>query len=109
MISYDKSDPKLTAFWSNMALELFRNVNMLYEQIEAHHADRAPEEGPGAQMAVGTASEATTWGQKTLTVCWQAFCVYSCGFLACYPCKFPSSKCCLLFDTSLTVNSRFTA
>ena len=54
MISYDKSDPELAAFWVDMARELFRNLNALYEQIEAHYADRTIEEGPGAQMAVST-------------------------------------------------------
>lgn len=54
MISYDKSDPELAAFWVDMARELFRNLNALYEQIEAHYADRTLEEGPGAQMAVST-------------------------------------------------------
>ncbi|KAL2255295.1 hypothetical protein VTK26DRAFT_3666 [Humicola hyalothermophila] len=78
MISYDKSDPKLTDFWAKMAHELFRNVYALYEQIETHYAERSPEDGPGAQMA--------------------AFCVYSCGFLACYLCKFPS----LCPDLSIT-------
>ncbi|KAK4043803.1 hypothetical protein C8A01DRAFT_12763 [Parachaetomium inaequale] len=70
MISHDKSDPDLTAFWADMAHKLFWNVNILYEQIETHYADKSPDEGPGAQMA--------------------AFCVYTCGFLACYPCKFPN-------------------
>ncbi|KAK4133360.1 hypothetical protein BT67DRAFT_462911 [Trichocladium antarcticum] len=81
MISYDKSDPELTAFWVDMARELFRNLNVLYEQIEAHYAERSFEDGPGAQMV--------------------AFCVYSCGFLACYPCKFPS----LCPDTVITRNA----
>jgi hypothetical protein len=38
-----------------MAHKLFWNVNVLYDQIETHCADKSPEEGPGAQMAVGTA------------------------------------------------------
>lgn len=54
MISYDKSDPELTAFWVDMARELFRNLNVLYEQIEAHYAERSFEDGPGAQMVVST-------------------------------------------------------
>jgi len=53
MISYDKSDADLTAFWTDMAHKLFWNVGVLYEQIETHYADKSPEEGPGAQMAVG--------------------------------------------------------
>ncbi|KAL2172623.1 hypothetical protein VTG60DRAFT_4742 [Thermothelomyces hinnuleus] len=72
MISRDQSDPELRAFWTEMARKLFWNVSMLYEQIETHYAERSPEDGPGAQMA--------------------AFCFYTCGFLACYPCKFPNSK-----------------
>lgn len=35
-----------------MAHKLFWNVSLLYEQIETHFADKTPEEGPGAQMAV---------------------------------------------------------
>ncbi|KAL2136412.1 hypothetical protein VTI74DRAFT_3846 [Chaetomium olivicolor] len=70
IISHHKSNSDLTAFWTDMAHKLFWNVNALYEQIDTHYADRSPDEGPGAQMA--------------------AFCVYSCGFLACYPCKFPN-------------------
>jgi hypothetical protein len=53
-----------------MAQKLFWNVNILYEQIETHYVDKAPGDGPGAQMA--------------------AFCFYTCGVLACYPCKFPN-------------------
>jgi hypothetical protein len=52
IISHDKSNPDLTAFWDDMAHKLFWNVNMLYEQIETHYADKSPEEGLGAQMAV---------------------------------------------------------
>ncbi|KAK4155157.1 hypothetical protein C8A00DRAFT_42210 [Chaetomidium leptoderma] len=70
IISHDTSDPELTAFWGDMALKLFWNLNTLYDQIETHYSHKSPEEGPGAQMA--------------------AFCVYTCGFLACYPCKFPN-------------------
>jgi len=70
MISHDKSDPELSAFWTDMALKLFLNVNALYEQIKTHYDEKSPEDGPGAQMA--------------------AFCFYTCGILACYPCKFPN-------------------
>jgi hypothetical protein len=52
MLSYDRSDPDLTAFWAQMAHTLFWNVNILYEQIKTQYVDRSPEEGPGAQMAV---------------------------------------------------------
>lgn len=52
MIFHNKSDPKLTAFWANMAHELFKNVYALYEQIETHYVERSPDDGPGAQMAV---------------------------------------------------------
>ncbi|KAK3394123.1 hypothetical protein B0H63DRAFT_36844 [Podospora didyma] len=69
IISHDKSDSTLTPFWARMSLDLFRNVRDLYEQIETQYADRSAEEGMGAQMA--------------------AFCVYSCGFLACYLYKYP--------------------
>lgn len=52
MISRDKSDPELTAFWTDMARKLFWNVSILYEQIETHYAEKSPDDGPGAQMAV---------------------------------------------------------
>ncbi|KAK4125029.1 hypothetical protein N657DRAFT_570301 [Parathielavia appendiculata] len=81
IISHDKSNPDMTAFWGDMARKLFWNVNMLYEQIETHYADKSPEEGLGAQMA--------------------AFCVYTCGFLACYACKFPD----ICPDPSITRNA----
>ncbi|KAK3331041.1 hypothetical protein B0H66DRAFT_466912 [Apodospora peruviana] len=70
MISLDKSDPKLASFWAQMAVELFSNVKALFEQIDTQYVDKSPEEGMGAQMA--------------------AFCVYTCGFLACYLCKYPN-------------------
>ncbi|KAK4194554.1 hypothetical protein QBC40DRAFT_32621 [Triangularia verruculosa] len=69
MINHDTTDATRARFWSDMAQELFRNIKELYEQIEIQYGDRAPDEGPGAQMA--------------------AFCVYTCGFLACYLCKYP--------------------
>ena len=52
IISHDNSNPDLAAYWADMAHRLFWNVNALYEQIEIQYADRSPEEGPGAQMAV---------------------------------------------------------
>ncbi|ORY67603.1 fungal-specific transcription factor domain-containing protein [Pseudomassariella vexata] len=53
-----------------MAGELFENVRQLYEQVDAQfNDDRTAEERVGSQMA--------------------AFCVYSCGLLATYLCKFP--------------------
>lgn len=52
MISRDQADPELRAFWTEMAQKLFWNVNMLYEQIETHYAEKSPEDGPGPQMAV---------------------------------------------------------
>jgi len=50
-----------------MSYKLFWNVNVLYEQIETQYADRSPEEGPGAQMAVRTSLEQTAWGRQPLT------------------------------------------
>src|SRR5690349_21442435 len=76
-----------------MAHKLFWNVNILYEQIETQYADQSPDEGPGAQMAVRTIVP----DSMTFRCCQgprQAFCVYTCGFLACYACKFPHSKLC---------------
>ncbi|KAL8338559.1 hypothetical protein RB598_007076 [Gaeumannomyces tritici] len=57
-------------FWADMSLELFRNVRGLYEQIDAQFKDRRPEDGTGAQIT--------------------SFCVYSCGILAAYLCKYPN-------------------
>ncbi|EON99010.1 putative general repressor of transcription-like protein [Phaeoacremonium minimum UCRPA7] len=51
MIFPDQSEPNLRAFWSNMALEMFKNVRELYEQIDTQFIDRAPDEHLGAQMA----------------------------------------------------------
>ncbi|KAK0729701.1 hypothetical protein B0H67DRAFT_559408 [Lasiosphaeris hirsuta] len=67
--SYEKTDPDTGRFWGAMSLELFKNVKGLFEQIDTQYSDRSPEEGMGAQMA--------------------SFCVYSCGFLACYLVKYP--------------------
>lgn len=52
MINHGTSDATLARFWNDMAQELFRNVKELYEQIQIQYGDRAPDEGPGAQMAV---------------------------------------------------------
>ncbi|KAM0665900.1 hypothetical protein ACQRIT_007114 [Beauveria bassiana] len=56
-------------FFSNLSLDLFRNVRLLYEQIEAQFTDRTPDESVGAQIA--------------------SFCVYSCGLFSTYLCKYP--------------------
>ncbi|KLU92072.1 hypothetical protein MAPG_11019 [Magnaporthiopsis poae ATCC 64411] len=55
-------------FWADMSLELFRNVRGLYEQIDAQFKDRRPDDGTGAQIT--------------------SFCVYSCGMLSAYLCKY---------------------
>lgn len=55
-----------------MSYELFNNVRMLYEQIDTQFKLRTNDDGKGVQMA--------------------AFCVYSCGFFACYLCKYPNSE-----------------
>jgi hypothetical protein len=80
----------LTAFWADMAQKLFWNVNILYEQIETHYVDKAPGDGPGAQMAVSANNQILDVPRLTNSI--QAFCFYTCGVLACYPCKFPNSK-----------------
>ncbi|KAJ6786287.1 hypothetical protein PWT90_00827 [Aphanocladium album] len=56
-------------FFSDLALDLFRNVRDLYEQIDAQFTDRTPDESVGAQIA--------------------SFCVYSCGLFSTYLCKYP--------------------
>lgn len=57
-------------FYSRLALDLFRNVRSLYEQIDAQFTDRTPDESVGAQIA--------------------SFCVYSCGLFSSYLCKYPN-------------------
>lgn len=64
----DSSDPEVR-FYQNMANDLFCNVRVLYEQVDAHFEDGTPIESLGSQMA--------------------AFIIYSCGLLASYLVKFP--------------------
>lgn len=71
MINHDKTE-RNSDFWANMAHELWVNVEQLYDQIVTQWADRGDGEGMGGQMA--------------------AFCIYSCGFLASYFCKYPQRK-----------------
>lgn len=52
MINLEQSEPELQKFWSNMSLELFQNVKLLYEQIETQFLERSPDDTMGAQMAV---------------------------------------------------------
>lgn len=52
MINLEQSEPELQKFWSNMSLELFQNVKLLYEQIETQFMERSPDDTMGAQMAV---------------------------------------------------------
>lgn len=52
MINLDQSDAQLQTFWSNMSLELFKNVKLLYEQIETQFMERVADDSLGAQMAV---------------------------------------------------------
>jgi hypothetical protein len=59
-------------FFRKMALHLFQRVRFLHTQIKTHFGGPAPPESTGAQMA--------------------AFCVYSCGLLACHLCKCPQRK-----------------
>lgn len=71
MINHDKTE-RNSDFWANMAHELWVNVEQLYDQIVTQWADRGEGEGMGGQMA--------------------AFCIYSCGFLSSYFCKYPQRK-----------------
>ncbi|KAI1437020.1 hypothetical protein GGR50DRAFT_692742 [Xylaria sp. CBS 124048] len=64
----DPSNPEVR-FYQNMANDLFCNVRVLYEQIDAHFDEGTPIESLGSQMA--------------------AFIIYSCGLLASYLVKFP--------------------
>ncbi|KAI6370003.1 hypothetical protein MCOR25_004345 [Pyricularia grisea] len=65
-----KSDKNRAQFWTKMSSELFTNVHLLYDQIDAKFKDRAPNDGTGAQI--------------------MAFCVYSCGILSAHLCKNPN-------------------
>ncbi|EFX01951.1 transcription factor [Grosmannia clavigera kw1407] len=56
-------------FWGDMSLELFANVKDLFTQIDVWFLERRPGDSTGAQMAI--------------------FCVYSCGLMAAYLCKYP--------------------
>ncbi|KAI1311207.1 hypothetical protein F5Y03DRAFT_323879 [Xylaria venustula] len=64
----DPSNPEVK-FYQNMSNDLFCNVRVLYEQVDAHFEDGTPIESLGSQMA--------------------AFIIYSCGLLASYLVKFP--------------------
>lgn len=52
MINLEQSDAELQTFWSNMSMELFKNVKLLHEQIETQFMERSPDDTMGAQMAV---------------------------------------------------------
>ncbi|GAP86614.1 putative related to general repressor of transcription [Rosellinia necatrix] len=71
MIRHSQGDPSNpeVKFYQNMSNDLFCNVRVLYEQIDAHFEDGTPIESLGSQMA--------------------AFIIYSCGLLAAYLVKFP--------------------
>ena len=89
MINLDQSDTQLQTFWSNMSLELFKNVKLLYEQIETQFMERAADDSLGAQMAVGGSNPGVkTW--IALANLSQLFCVFSCGHMATYLCKYPN-------------------
>ncbi|KAJ3578167.1 hypothetical protein NPX13_g2397 [Xylaria arbuscula] len=64
----DPSNPEVK-FYQNMSNDLFCNVRVLYEQVDAHFEEGTPIESLGSQMA--------------------AFIIYSCGLLASYLVKFP--------------------
>ncbi|TLD33648.1 hypothetical protein PspLS_01382 [Pyricularia sp. CBS 133598] len=65
-----KSDNNRSQFWTKMSMELFTNVQLLYDQIDAKFKDRGPNDGTGAQI--------------------MAFCIYSCGILSAHLCKNPN-------------------
>lgn len=52
MINCEQAEPELQTFWSNMSMELFKNVKLLHEQIETQFMERAHDDTMGAQMAV---------------------------------------------------------
>lgn len=62
MINLEQAEPELQTFWSNMSIELFKNVKLLYEQIETQFMERAPDDTMGAQMAVSTSYQQNRTG-----------------------------------------------
>jgi len=52
ILHLEQFDANLRQFWSNLSLDLFKNVWQLYEQIDAQFLDRSPDESTGAQVAV---------------------------------------------------------
>ncbi|KIL93217.1 hypothetical protein FAVG1_03194 [Fusarium avenaceum] len=58
------------AVFDKIACDLFSNVHVLYQQIEAQFTTRSAGEHVGAQMA--------------------AFCVYSCALFSIYLCRYPN-------------------
>ncbi|KAK4232354.1 hypothetical protein QBC38DRAFT_463899 [Podospora fimiseda] len=69
MLKLHPHDPPKRMFWENMATEFFQNVDELWHQVNAQYGEKIEDQGPGAPMA--------------------AFCVYTCGFMACYAAKYP--------------------
>lgn len=51
IIQSGTTDLEKKAFWMDMGNELFQSVRTLYDQILAQFTDRAPDDGPGGQMA----------------------------------------------------------
>lgn len=88
MINLDQSDTQLQNFWSNMSLELFKNVKLLYEQIETQFMERVADDSLGAQMAVSGSSPGSIIYRPANS--FQLFCVFSCGHMATYLCKYPN-------------------
>lgn len=89
MINLDQSDAQLQTFWSNMSLELFKNVKLLYEQIETQFIERVADDSLGAQMAVCGSNPGAPL-PSTQLIFPQLFCVFSCGHMATYLCKYPN-------------------
>ncbi|KAI1343357.1 hypothetical protein F5Y15DRAFT_231859 [Xylariaceae sp. FL0016] len=73
-------------FYQQMATELFCNVRLLHEQVDAHFEHGTPVESLGSQMAVSRQMKSSVLG-RCLTL--QAFVIYTTGLLASYLCKFP--------------------
>ncbi|KAL1892884.1 hypothetical protein Sste5346_006777 [Sporothrix stenoceras] len=65
----EKGPKQQQEYWRTMSGELFRNVKDLFTQIDCWIEEREPGDGTGAQLAI--------------------FCVYSCGLMAAYLCKYP--------------------
>lgn len=68
ILSHSSSDSTIITYWATMSNELFTNVYSLHEIVDTFFSHRAPDQGVPSIIV---------------------FCVYICGSLASYLCKWP--------------------